>query len=227
MTPTILLVDDEPALREMVGDMLRSDGYTVVTAANCREAMSVFEESVPDAVLLDVMLPDGDGFGLFRSLRAQRDVPVLFLSARDEDSARLEGLGLGADDYITKPFLLHELSLRLRAVLRRVYHLEEQSHLGNVTILWGKGIVVKNGKEITLTAKEWSLLKKLWDNRDNIVTTDALCAALWDGPLVGYENTLMVHVRRLREKIEVDPSCPRHLLTVRGLGYRLSDEARP
>lgn len=227
MTPTILLVDDEPALREMVGDMLRSDGYTVVTAANCREAMSVFEESVPDAVLLDVMLPDGDGFGLFRSLRAQRDVPVLFLSARDEDSARLEGLGLGADDYITKPFLLHELRLRLRAVLRRVYHLEEQSHLGNVTILWGKGIVVKNGKEITLTAKEWSLLKKLWDNRGNIVTTDALCAALWDGPLVGYENTLMVHVRRLREKIEVDPSYPRHLLTVRGLGYRLSEEARP
>ena len=96
-----------------------------------------------------------------------------------------------------------------------------------MTILWGKGIVVKNGKEITLTAKEWSLLKKLWDNRDNIVTTDALCAALWDGPLVGYENTLMVHVRRLREKIEVDPSCPRHLLTVRGLGYRLSEEARP
>lgn len=227
MTPTILLVDDEPALREMVGDMLRSDGYTVVTAANCREAMSVFEESVPDAVLLDVMLPDGDGFSLFRSLRAQRDVPVLFLSARDEDSARLEGLGLGADDYITKPFLLHELRLRLRAVLRRVYHLEEQSHLGNVTILWGKGIVVKNGKEITLTAKEWSLLKKLWDNRGNIVTTDALCAALWDGPLVGYENTLMVHVRRLREKIEIDPSCPRHLLTVRGLGYRLSEEARP
>lgn len=227
MTPTILLVDDEPALREMVGDMLRSDGYTVVTAANCREAMSVFEESVPDAVLLDVMLPDGDGFGLFRSLRAQRDVPVLFLSARDEDSARLEGLGLGADDYITKPFLLHELRLRLRAVLRRVYHLEEQSHLGNVTILWGKGIVVKNGKEISLTAKEWSLLKKLWDNRGNIVTTDALCAALWDGPLVGYENTLMVHVRRLREKIEVDPSYPRHLLTVRGLGYRLSEEARP
>lgn len=227
MTPTILLVDDEPALREMVGDMLRSDGYTVVTAANCREAMSVFEESVPDAVLLDVMLPDGDGFGLFRSLRAQRDVPVLFLSARDEDSARLEGLGLGADDYITKPFLLHELRLRLRAVLRRVYHLEEQSHLGNVTILWGKGIVVKNGKEITLTAKEWSLLKKLWDNRGNIVTTDALCAALWEGPLVGYENTLMVHVRRLREKIEVDPSYPRHLLTVRGLGYRLSEEARP
>lgn len=227
MTPTILLVDDEPALREMVGDMLRSDGYTVVTAANCREAMAVFDASVPDAVLLDVMLPDGDGFGLFRSLRAQRDVPVLFLSARDEDSARLQGLGLGADDYITKPFLLHELRLRLRAVLRRVYHLEEQSHLGNVTILWGKGIVVKNGKEITLTAKEWSLLKKLWDNRGNIVTTDALCAALWDGPLVGYENTLMVHVRRLREKIEVDPSCPRHLLTVRGLGYRLSEEARP
>ncbi|MEF2825009.1 MAG: response regulator transcription factor [Peptococcaceae bacterium] len=226
METTILLVDDEPALREMVGDILRADGYVVVTAADCREAIAVFEEKAPDAVLLDVMLPDGDGFGLFRTLRAERDVPVLFLSARDEDSARLQGLGLGADDYITKPFLPQELLLRLRAVLRRVYRLEEQSHLGDVTILWGKGAVVKNGETIALTAKEWTLLKKLWDNRGNIVTTDALCAALWDGPLVGYENTLMVHVRRLREKIEADPSHPRHLLTVRGLGYRLSEEAQ-
>lgn len=227
MATTILLVDDEPALREMVGDILRADGYAVVTAAGCREAVAVFEEHTPDAVLLDVMLPDGDGFSLFRTLRAKRDVPVLFLSARDEDSARLQGLGLGADDYITKPFLPQELLLRLRAVLRRVYRLEEQSHLGDVTILWGKGAVVKNGEEISLTAKEFTLLRKLWDNRGNIVTVDALCAALWEGPLVGYENTLMVHVRRLREKIEQAPSHPRHLLTVRGLGYRLSEEAQP
>lgn len=227
MATTILLVDDEPALREMVGDILRADGYAVVTAAGCREAVTVFEEHAPDAVLLDVMLPDGDGFSLFRTLRAKRDVPVLFLSARDEDNARLQGLGLGADDYITKPFLPQELLLRLRAVLRRVYRLEEQSRLGDVTILWGKGAVVKNGEEISLTAKEFTLLRKLWDNRGNIVTVDALCAALWEGPLVGYENTLMVHVRRLREKIEQDPSHPRHLLTVRGLGYRLSEEAQP
>lgn len=225
MAYTILVVDDEPALCDMVSDILKSDGYKVCRAYDCTNAIAVFQDAHPDAVLLDVMLPDGDGFSLFRQLRTIRDVPVVFLSARDEDNVRLQGLGLGADDYITKPFLPQELLLRLHAVLRRVYRLEEQSHLGDVTILWAKATIIKNNKEIALTAKEFALLKKLWDNRGNIVTIDALCAALWDGPLVGYENALMVHVRRLREKIEQDPSHPQHLLTVRGLGYRLNEEA--
>ena len=174
-----------------------------------------------------MMLPDGDGFSLFGTLRNIRDVPVLFLSARDEDEARLKGLGLGADDYITKPFLPQELLLRLRAVLRRVYR--EETHaarLGETEIDWGKGTVRRDGREIALTAKEFALLRKLWEARGNIVTIDALCSALWDGPLVGYENTLMVHIRRLREKVEADPSHPRFLLTVRGLGYRLEREGK-
>jgi two-component system response regulator VicR len=176
-------------------------------------------------VLLDVNLPDGDGFSLFGELREGRDVPVLFLSARDEDADRLQGLGLGADDYITKPFLPQELLLRLNAVLRRVYREEAQAaRLRDVEMDWGKSAVRRNGAETALTAKEFTLLKKLWDARGNIVTIDALCAALWDGPLVGYENTLMVHIRRLREKIEADPSHPKYLLTVRGLGYRLNRE---
>ena len=136
-----------------------------------------------------------------------------------------EGLGLGADDYITKPFLPQELLLRLNAVLRRVYReIPDTCRLGDVEVDWGKSSIRRNGEEIALTAKEFSLLKKLWEARGNIVTIDALCAALWDGPLVGYENTLMVHIRRLREKIEADPSHPNHLLTVRGLGYRLNRE---
>ena len=152
-------------------------------------------------------------------------MPVLFLSARDEDADRLQGLGLGADDYITKPFLPQELLLRLKAVLRRVYREAlDTTQLGDTEIDWGKSVVRRNGTETALTAKEFTLLKKLWDARGNIVTVDALCAALWDGPLVGYENTLMVHIRRLREKIEADPSHPNYLLTVRGLGYRLSRE---
>ena len=155
-------------------------------------------------------------------------MPVLFLSARDEDAARLRGLGLGADDYITKPFLPQELLLRLRAVLRRVYRQEpDTARLGETEIFWGKGTVRRSGEETALTAKEFALLKKLWEARGNIVTIDALCETLWDGPLVGYENTLMVHIRRLREKIEADPSHPKHLLTVRGLGYRLVREAAP
>ena len=142
----------------------------------------------------------------------------------------LRGLGLGADDYITKPFLAQELLLRLHAVLRRVYRAaseEEPARLGGTEVHWGTGTLRRDGREVPLTAKEFALLKKLWENHGNIVTIDALCQALWEGPMVGYENTLMVHIRRLREKLEADPSHPKHLLTVRGLGYRLVREAAP
>ena len=228
MAYRILIVDDEPALQSMVKEILTQAGYQTDAALNCAAALERFSAAAPDAVLLDVILPDGDGFSLLGQLRRKRDVPVLFLSARDEDEARLRGLGLGADDYITKPFLPQELLLRLRAVLRRVYREEAAAaRLGDAEIDWGKGTVRRAGAETALTAKEFALLKKLWDARGSIVTIDALCAALWDGPLVGYENTLMVHIRRLREKVEADPSHPQYLLTVRGLGYRLRREERP
>ena len=225
MAYCILIVDDESALQNMVKEILTQSGYETVSALTCAQALDRFRDASPDGVLLDVNLPDGDGFTLFGKLREVRDVPVLFLSARDEDADRLQGLGLGADDYITKPFLPQELLLRLNAVLRRVYReIPDTCRLGDVEVDWGKSSIRRNGEEIALTAKEFSLLKKLWEARGNIVTIDALCAALWDGPLVGYENTLMVHIRRLREKIEADPSHPNHLLTVRGLGYRLNRE---
>ena len=228
MAYRILVVDDESALRQLVREILEQEGYQVETAGDCAQALERFRTAQPDAVLLDVMLPDGDGFTLLGQLQAVRDVPVLLLSARDEDEARLRGLGLGADDYITKPFLPQELLLRLRSVLRRVYgRQEEAGRLGETEILWGRGTVRREGRETALTAKELALLKKLWDSRGNIVTTDALCETLWAGPMVGYENTLMVHIRRLREKIEPDPSHPRYLLTVRGLGYRLERGDRP
>lgn len=224
----ILIVDDEPALQSMVREILTQAGYETDSALSCAQALERFRSTAPDGVLLDVMLPDGDGFSLFRQLRQVRDVPVLFLSARDEDAARLRGLGLGADDYITKPFLPQELLLRLRAVLRRVYRAEPTTvGLGDAEIDWGKGTVRRDGVETALTAKEFALLKKLWEARGNIVTMDALCGALWEGPLVGYENTLMVHIRRLREKVEANPSRPQFLLTVRGLGYRLRREETP
>lgn len=228
MAYRVLVVDDESALQSMVREILEEAGYEVTTAGSCAQALERFQASPFNAVLLDVMLPDGDGFILLRQLRRRRDIPVLFLSARDEDQARLRGLGLGADDYITKPFLPQELLLRLRAVLRRVYREDtEVSRLGETEILWGRCAIRRNGVETALTAKEFALMKKLWENQGNIVTTDALCAALWEGPIVGYENTLMVHIRRLREKIEADPSRPRYLLTVRGLGYRLAREETP
>ena len=230
MAYRILIVDDEHELQNMVKEILTQAGYETDAALSCAQALERFQAGNPDAVLLDVNLPDGDGFSLFGQLRESRDVPVLFLSARDEDEDRLRGLGLGADDYITKPFLPQELLLRLGAVLRRVYGgpAREVLRLGDTEVRWGPGTVRRaDGSEATLTAKEYALLKKLAANRGNIVTIDALCEALWEGPLVGYENTLMVHIRRLREKLEDDPSHPKYLLTVRGLGYRLAREEQP
>ena len=228
MTLRIAVVEDDESIRTMLEYYFKSMGHEVLAF----ESGEDFFDAAPvaDLALLDVMLPDGDGFSLLPELRRFGDVPVLYLSARDEDAARLQGLGLGADDYITKPFLPQELLLRLGAVLRRVYGGRQAGDvlsLGPATVHWGTGTVTRPSGEVSLTAKEFALLKKLADNRGNIVTIDALCEALWEGPMVGYENTLMVHIRRLREKIEADPSHPKYLLTVRGLGYRLAREEQP
>ncbi|MCM1268481.1 MAG: response regulator transcription factor [Bacteroidales bacterium] len=224
----ILLVDDEPALRRMVGGFLTKAGFqNVVYAGNCLEAEAVSRRENPQLVILDVMLPDGDGFSLFERLYRATAVPVIFLSARDEDESRLRGLGLGADDYITKPFLPEELILRVTAVLKRVYRLREEKEadrridLGDCLIDLGSGVVRRKTAEISLTAKEYAIIEKLSENRGRIVTIDALCDAVWREGNYGYENTLIVHIRRLREKVEEDPSHPKHLLTVRGLGYKL------
>ena len=226
----ILAVDDESAICGMIYEILSGAGFRQVrTAQSCAEAQRAFADFAPDAVVLDVMLPDGDGFSLMREFRRTKNVPILFLSARDADEDRLHGLGLGADDYIVKPFLPQELVLRLTAVLRRSYAAQLQSadnclRLGDTVVDWGSGSVTRSGKTVQLTAKEYALLRKLADNRGNIVTIDALCRAAWDDETFGYENTLMVHIRRLREKIEANPSKPRWLLTVRGLGYKLAKE---
>lgn len=226
----LLIVDDEPELRKMVNEILRREGFMkIISAADCKEARQLFAHEKPDAVILDVSLPDGDGFSLMREFRAVSAVPVLFLSARDEDENRLLGLGLGADDYITKPFLPRELTLRLRAVLSRAYfpvvlkqNAKPSFRLGETEIDLNSGTVITKNDRLTLTAKEFALLEKLYENRGNIVTGDSLCRAAWDDDLYGYENTLMVHIRRLREKIEPEPSVPRFLHTVRGLGYKLT-----
>lgn len=223
----ILLVDDEPDLRNMVKGFLQKAGfYKVVTAACCREAKEIFHKETPNLILLDVMLPDGDGFTLLQELRGESGVPVIFLSARDEDENRLHGLGLGADDYITKPFLPQELILRVTAVLKRVYRVTDMQEnrvimLGGCNVDLSSGVVYRGDTEVTLTAKEYAIIQKLSENRGRIVTIDALCEAVWKEGNFGYENTLIVHIRRLREKIEEEPSHPKHLLTVRGLGYKL------
>lgn len=226
----LLIVDDEPELRAMVCEILQREGFAqIVTAADCKQARLLFETEKPDAVILDISLPDGDGFSLLHTFRFVSPVPILVLSARDEDENRLLGLGLGADDYITKPFLPRELALRLRGVLSRTYFPVVLQQLAKPIFRLGKAEIDLNSAMVTtahgraaLTAKEYSLLEKLYENRGSIVTGDSLCRAAWGDDLYGYENTLMVHIRRLREKIEPEPSSPRYLLTMRGLGYKLT-----
>lgn len=219
----ILLVDDEPDLLKLVSDILTDDGFiNIVTAATVKDGISVSRNERPDLAILDVMLPDGDGFSLMRQIREFTDVPIIFLTAKDEAADKLAGLGLGADDYIVKPFLPQELLLRVYAVMRRCY--KEESNiirLDGCTIDFSRAEVNKNGETIALTAKEHTLLETLARNEGKIVTLDALCESLWGNNPFGYENSLNAHIRRVREKIEIDPSKPASLITVKGLGYKL------
>lgn len=229
----ILLVDDNRELAQMTAGILKKSGYESIFIANdCEMGMQLFKRESPQLVILDIMLPDGDGFTLFRRMREVSAVPILFLSARDEDNDRLFGLGLGADDYITKPFLPQELVLRVNVILKRSYfrdteqtiQKEEILELSGRRISFENAMVEYQGETTALTAKELILLKKLYANRGNIVTFDALCQAVWNDNYYGYENSLMVHIRHLREKIEEDPSHPKWILTARGIGYRLAKE---
>lgn len=221
----ILVVDDEPEIVRLLTDILRNAGfYQIYGAVNCRQALQITEEHSIGLFLLDVNLPDGDGFSLLTQLREYSTAPVIFLTARGEADDRLRGLGLGADDYLVKPFLPKELLLRVLAVLRRTYHTPEAPPifmLGKRQVDFGTAQVRLGKTVVALTAKEYLLLKKLYENRNRIVTNDALCMAAWGDGYYGYENTLMVHIRRLRQKIEPEPSHPRYLVTVKGLGYKL------
>lgn len=221
----ILIVDDEKDLLHLIRDILQTGGYSFVhMAENCREALQVVREHPIALCILDVNLPDGNGFSLYQDIRRISSAPVIFLTARGEPEDKLRGLGLGADDYIVKPFLSDELLLRVTALLRRTYARPQEISafsLSDRTVDFETAQVIYGSKKIPLTAKEFILLKKLYENRNRIVTNDALCMAAWGDRYYGYENTLMVHIRRLREKIEENPSSPKHLLTVRGLGYKL------
>lgn len=221
----ILLVDDEKELLYITEAALRNEGFfNIYTAENCMEALKIAKNQPVALMLLDVMLPDGDGFSLFRKIREISQAPAIFLTAKGEAEDKIRGLELGADDYIVKPFLMKELTLRIMAVLRRVYQTQQEEvgfYLGNKYISFETASVLSGEKEKSFTAKEFILLKKLYENKNRIVTNDALCMAAWGDEYYGYENTLMVHIRRLREKIEEHPSAPRHLITAKGLGYKL------
>lgn len=223
----ILLVDDERELLEMVESILRAEGFrNIAAASNVGEALELAERFCPELAILDVMLPDGDGFTLLERLRQRGGYPVLFLTARGEDEDKFRGFGLGADDYMVKPFLPRELIFRVLAILRRSYKEENPLvKLRHSEIDFARAEVVKDGEHIPLTAKEYDLLSALYRNAGRIVTIDALCEAAWGDNPFGYENSLMAHIRRIREKIEQSPSQPVSLVTVKGLGYKLIVES--
>lgn len=221
----ILIVDDEKDILKMINEVLTKEGFfNIFTAENCAEAMEIIKTQTIALCVLDINLPDGDGFSLFEEIRKISQAPVIFLTARGEADDKIRGLGLGADDYIVKPFLTKELILRIAALLRRTYSKPQTDtliRLSDRIINFETVSVICNDKEIPLTAKEFILIKKLWENKNRIVTNDALCMAAWGDEYYGYENTLMVHIRRLREKTEVNPSKPKHLITAKGIGYKL------
>jgi len=221
----ILLVDDSSIILEMNESLLREKGFrNILTAPNGEEADKIVKTQEIHLIVLDIMMPGFDGLSLYEFWqRSGINIPVIFLSAKDEEASRLKGLGLGADDYVTKPYTPEELVLRIKAVLRRTYKMTENKviRLGNVEVDLSSGIVHRAEGDVELTAKEFMLFSKLYDNQGKIVPIDTLMDTLWPDGSYGLENSLIVHVRRLREKVEEDPSKPNFLQTVRGLGYRL------
>jgi DNA-binding response OmpR family regulator len=220
---TVLVVDDEPIVREVVVRYLQREGYRTLEAGDGERARELLERDPPNLVVLDVMLPGLDGLSLCRWIRGRSEVPVILLTARGEEADRIVGLELGADDYVTKPFSPRELAARVRTVLRRALPAplgEARLSLGDLEIDAGTREVTKGGEPLRLTAREFDLLWFLASNRRRVFSRDQLMDRVW-----GYEaaldtGTVTVHVRRLREKIEDDPSRPKLLETVWGVGYR-------
>lgn len=235
----ILLVDDEQELLDMLLSILSEYGFqNTRTAKSVKGAIAEAQKFRPELAVLDVMLPDGNGFDLMKQLKQSNDYPVLFLTACSEDNDKFRGFGSGADDYIVKPFLPKELLFRIMAILRRSYTFGKSElpnsssaqyplvQLKDSRIDFPRAEIIKSGKHIPLTAKEHALLSALHRNAGRIVTIDALCEAAWGSNPFGYENSLMAHIRRIREKIELNPSRPVSLVTVKGLGYKLIVEEK-
>ena len=229
--PRILLVDDEQPIQTLLSFPLQRDGYEVVQAADGREALSRFDEQIFDLVVLDVMLPRMDGLEVCRRLRAKGEtVPIIMLTAKSEEIDKVLGLELGADDYITKPFSMREFRSRVKAALRRSGMAradnddERPIEMRGLRIDPGKRSVSRNGDTVPTTYVEFEILAALARSPGRVFTRDMLLSRVWGDSAFRDPRTIDVHIRHLREKIEVDPKEPEYLFTVRGVGYRFRDE---
>ncbi|OUC93929.1 response regulator transcription factor [Streptosporangium minutum] len=220
----VLVVEDEESFSDALSYMLRKEGFEVAVAATGPEALDAFDRNGADLVLLDLMLPGLPGTEVCRSLRQRSNVPVIMLTAKDSEIDKVVGLELGADDYVTKPFSSRELVARIRAVLRRQGDVEELESAvlaaGPVRMDVDRHIVAVRGQQVQLPLKEFELLEVLLRNAGRVLTRGQLIDRVWGADYVGDTKTLDVHVKRLRAKVESDPSNPRCILTVRGLGYK-------
>jgi DNA-binding response OmpR family regulator len=220
----ILAVEDDERIRSAVKLALEDEGWTVDEAESGEEAIEKFNRCKPDVVLIDIMLPGIDGFELCRTLRRTSDVPVVMVTARNDTHDVVAGLEAGADDYLTKPFAPKELSARIRALLRRI----RPSAPGHARLVFGdlelipdEGKVLRSGDEVHLTKTEFRLLCELAESPGKVLSREALLDKVWGYDYFGDGRLVDVHIRRLRTKVEADPANPRHVVTVRGLGYRL------
>lgn len=223
--PTILLVEDDPTLSETLRYNLEREGYTVLPAMDGVVALELARSSQPDLVILDIMLPRLDGFSVCRILRQESDVPIIMLTARQDEVDRIAGLELGADDYVPKPFSLGELLARVRAIRRRTDRRSEGDRevldAGDLRIDTGSRRAWRDGGELNLSQKEFDLLTCLVRNRGMALSRDVLLERVWGYAFIGDSRTVDVHIRWLREKVEPDPGKPVYIQTVRGVGYRL------
>jgi len=224
----ILLVDDEPAVQTLLAYPLRKDGYEVVSATDGRQALDRFAEGRFDLVVLDIMLPKIDGIEVCRRIRTRSQVPIIMLTAKDDEIDKVVGLEMGADDYITKPFSVREFRSRVRAALRRAemggrVSISEPIVAGDLEIDLERRAVTVRGESVTLTYVEFEVLTALAGSPGRVFTREILLGRLWGDSKYRDPRTIDVHIRHLREKVEVDPSTPEHLFTVRGVGYRFRE----
>jgi DNA-binding response OmpR family regulator len=230
-TPRILLVDDEHAIQTLLSYPLQKDGYEVVCASDGREALTRFGEGTYDLVVLDVMMPRLDGLEVCRRLRAKSTVPIIMLTARAEEVDKVVGLELGADDYITKPFSMREFRSRVKAALRRATWQQRAQELGEdeplevrgLRIDFAKRTVRVRGEDVQATYVEFEILKALACNPGRVFTREMLLTRIWGDSAFRDPRTIDVHIRHLREKLELDAKDPEYLFTVRGVGYRFRD----
>ncbi len=225
----VMLVDDEPDILELLEKALNIEGIEyIIKAENGRDAVKKCQTLCPDVVILDIMLPDMDGYEVCRQIRSISHCPILFLSSKNDELDKLLGLAVGGDDYVTKPFSPREVAYRVKAQLRRLGYgaAPEQRaaiSIGALTIDPDGGRVFKDGQALDLTAREFEILCYMAENKGRVISKERLYETIWGEDSFGCDNTIMVHIRHLREKLESNPAAPEYILTLKGLGYKLVD----